>query len=500
MNKVFKNLFVGFATQLIIMALSLILPRLIITSFGSEVNGITSTITQIFGYIALLEAGIGNAAVNLLYKNLSENNKKDISTTVSATRKYFNRCLPIYAICVLIFAIIYPLFVTTEIPSQTVRLIIIIQGVSGIVNFCFTNTYSQLLVADGRNYVLSNLNLVVKVISVFLQILLIGIGCDIISVQLAILIAYLVKAVAINIYTRKKYPWLKYERNANLKILKQRGAFVVHEISSLVFQGTDVFLISLFCSLKEASVYTVYNMVYTSLSAIFTIALKGVDFKLGVEYHRNREEYVKLHDFVEVVISCFVFVVISAVYLVLIPFIKLYTAGVTDINYIIPALPLFFSLIPLLSYTRMVSAKLITIAGKAPNTVPNTIIEATINLVMSIVFVNIFGMIGVLMGTIAALLYRVNDVILYANIKILKRAPWKIYKVLLLNLLVFAFIVFVEKIFPFNINNYFEFFVYACVALMICFVVYFGIHFVINKTFRKNMLNLSKSITKKIKR
>ena len=44
-NRVSKNLIFGFGTKLATMALSFLIPRLFITSYGSEVNGLLATIT-----------------------------------------------------------------------------------------------------------------------------------------------------------------------------------------------------------------------------------------------------------------------------------------------------------------------------------------------------------------------------------------------------------------------------------------------------------------------
>ena len=76
MNKIIKNLLYGFGGELLLLPMSIILPRIILLSFGSEVNGLTSTITQIFTYIALLEAGIGNASRNCLYQNIAGDDRK----------------------------------------------------------------------------------------------------------------------------------------------------------------------------------------------------------------------------------------------------------------------------------------------------------------------------------------------------------------------------------------------------------------------------------------
>ncbi len=495
MKKVTKNLIWGFLGQFLILAMSIILPRFILLSFGSEVNGITNTITQIFVYIALLEAGIGNASVVRLYKELSENNKNEISATVSATKKYFNKIIPIYVSCVVIFCTVYPWLISTEVPSYTIRLIIAIQGLSGVINFYFTNTYTQLLIADGRNYVSSNLELMVKAVSTSLQILLISLGFDVVSVQIALLIANIIKALLVCFYVKKRYSWLKKEPQADIKRLEQRGSFIVHEVSGVIFQGTDIFLISIFCSIKEVSVYSIYSMVFVALSGIFSILFKGIDFKLGMEYHRDRDSYIKMHDTYETFMSTFVFATISAVMVVVLPFVALYTDGINDVNYIVPILPFLFGLIQILSSVRSVASKLINVSGHARKTIPNSLAETLINIIASIVMVNFFGMPGVLLGTIIALLYRTNDMIFYANIKILKRAPWYTYKTLLINILIFCVFLFLTNQLSLHINSYISFFVHGVVTVIVTFFVYFGVLFI----FDKNIHDLLVLLIKKIK-
>lgn len=486
MKKIAKNLIWGFGGQFLGLAVSIILPRYILISFGSEVNGITSTITQIFTYIALLEAGIGNASLNCLYKNIAQADEIGISTTISATRKYFRKIIPAYFGCVVFLTVCLPLIIRTEVPTRTIRFIILIQGLCGVVNFHFTNTYTQLLIADGRNYVTSNLNLLVKVVSTVVQILLINKGFDIVSVQLSLLFAYIIKAVIIHLYIKKEYPWLvALDSSVDIRILDQRKSFVIHEISTVVFNSTDVFLISVFCSLKEASIYSVYNMIFAALSSITSIFFKGIDYYLGVEFHRDKKKYLRLHDLYETLYSCFVFAIISAAYVVILPFVKLYTAGVTDAKYLQPVLPILFGVIQILSCSRAVASKLIAISGKTKETVPNSIFEMLINLILSVVLVNYLGMYGVLLGTIIALLYRTNDIILYANLKILQRRPYYAYKTMVINLALFsAIVVFVKKS-PLIIESYMHFLAWGAISLMISFALYYGVHFAFNVTFRE---------------
>lgn len=487
MKDIRKNIICGFGGQLLSMAISIILPRVIILNFGSETNGITSAITQIFVYIALLEAGIGSAALTRLYKDIAENERERISGTVSAAHKYYRKSLPLYIGSVVILAGFYPSVIDTTIPAETVRFLILIQGLCGTVNFLFSNAYIQLLTADGRNYVVSVLSLLVKVVSVCGQLLLIAFGFNIVSVQLSALLAATLQAVIVNVYIKKNYPWLILDRGADVSKLSQRRAFLVHEISGVVFQSTDIVLISVFCSMTEASVYTVYNMIFSALGNLLSVLMRSLEFKLGAAYHQDMDKYTKMHDFVEALYICFVFAVISAAYVVTIPFIRLYTADVTDASYVRPMLPLLFSGIQLLSCGRRVCSQLISISGRAKDTIPNTLTEMAINLVVSVVLAKSLGIVGVLLGTILALCYRTNDMLFYANRKILNRGPRKVYFTLLVNLFVFAMVVVITGYHSLEITNYFAFVIQGFLILVLSFALYFGIQIALNGSFRENL-------------
>lgn len=56
-NRIKYNLLSGLVYQIILIVISFLLPRLYLENFGSEVNGVLSTIKQIFVYMGLLEAG-----------------------------------------------------------------------------------------------------------------------------------------------------------------------------------------------------------------------------------------------------------------------------------------------------------------------------------------------------------------------------------------------------------------------------------------------------------
>ena len=88
-NRIKYNLLSGIVYQVVLIVLSFLLPRLYLENFGSEVNGVLSTIKQIFFYMCLLEAGIGLATIQALYKPVAEKDYDKSSSILSATGKYY---------------------------------------------------------------------------------------------------------------------------------------------------------------------------------------------------------------------------------------------------------------------------------------------------------------------------------------------------------------------------------------------------------------------------
>lgn len=87
----------------------------------------------------------------------------------------------------------------------------------------------------------------------------------------------------------------------------------------------------------------------------------------------------------------------------------------------------------------------IKFAGHFKQTQWRSVLEAIINITVSLIGVHFCGIYGVLIGTITALLYRTNDMIIYANKKILHRSPWKTYRRWLVNLALFIAVTVLSK-------------------------------------------------------
>ena len=485
-DSIIKNVVFGFGAKVIVIVLGMLIPKLLIESFGSDVNGLLSTVTQIYTYVALLEAGIGTAAVNALYRPLDKGDQDAVSNVVSAARRYFHEVTYLYFGAVVLFAVVYPFFVSADIDKMTIFWVVLIQGMSGCVSYYFCAVYNQLLEADAHRYVTENVELCGYVLTSAAKIFLISMGFDVIAVQIANFVLAVVKVVITYIYCKKRYPWVVYKKKADKNLLEQRGAFVIHEISTVIFSNTDIVILS-FYDLGLASVYGIYNQIFSALNTLINTMNSGLGFLLGQNHYKDHKKFLLLYDTYDTVYTGMVFVIFTIAYILTLPFMSLYAENFKDENYLITYLPLLFTLINLMSGTRMIASRLINVTGNARKTQIRSIAEAAINIVASLILVWFFGIYGVLLGTIIALLYRMNDMLIFANRHILKRKVIVGYKNLFVNGAVFAAIALIYTQVPIHVGGYGMLIVYGIVVSLIVAAVYLLVNALCNIRLLKNI-------------
>lgn len=71
-----------------------IMPRLILATFGSEVNGLTSSLSQFLSYITLFEGGVSTVFTSCLYAPLQADDKQKISAIIRSSNLFFNKLVP----------------------------------------------------------------------------------------------------------------------------------------------------------------------------------------------------------------------------------------------------------------------------------------------------------------------------------------------------------------------------------------------------------------------
>ena len=171
-KKVMINIISSIILQIFTIICGFIIPRLIISTYGSSVNGLISSITQFLAFVTLLEAGFGPVIKSLLYKPIASKDKASIAKILKASEKIFKTISYIFIIYIFVLCCIMPFVVIKEFDVfLTVSLITII-AISTFSEYYFGMTYRLFLQAEQKTYIVSIIQIITLILSVVNNLLL----------------------------------------------------------------------------------------------------------------------------------------------------------------------------------------------------------------------------------------------------------------------------------------------------------------------------------------
>ena len=100
------------------------------------------------------------------------------------------------------------------------------------------------------------------------KIVIVSLSIRIDALQVVYCIITIIQIVIYKIYFKKNYSWINFNSAPKDAKLKNRSAYVTAEIAWVVFSSTDMVVLSTFVSTMISSVYSLYNMVFVSLTTI----------------------------------------------------------------------------------------------------------------------------------------------------------------------------------------------------------------------------------------
>ena len=489
-NRIKYNLFSGVLYQVVLIALSFLLPRLYLENFGSEVNGVLSTIKQIFVYMLLLESGVGLATTQALYKPVAEKNYNKVSSVISATHSYYVKVGVIYAIIILLIALVYEYIVPTGIEPGVIFGIVILTALPQLFSYFFQAKYRILLEVDGRKYVITNSETILQLLSNVAKILVILLTNNLLLMQLSYCTLSLLQLVYIYAHAKRRYKWLSVKTQPDYEAIAQRKSVLVHQVSGMVFNNTDILLLSFLCDFTVVSVYTIYNIFFSQIQTFITSITSGFSFALGQMFHTDRAKFMKVYNVYETFYIMATFVIYTLMAVFLLPLIQIYTKGINDANYINSLLVILFVVMNLLSNGKLPSNHVLEYAGKFEETRSHAIWEMIINIAVSIVSILIWGICGAVIGTIVALLYRGTMMIYYSNKKVLMRGMFHTYKLWLVNGAVFALIMAIFYVDSFRGLSFTKLLIKGITHSLWIVPLYIGVNFIFFKSAFKHLIEL----------
>ncbi len=456
------------ANQVISTLCGMLIPRMMLGAFGSVLYGATTSISRFLSYISLLESGIGRVARAALYQPLADRDTEKVSRIFYAISRFFRYVAAAFVFYTIILAFFYFDIANVQgISRQYIFFLVIAISLSTVVDYLFGISSITLLNADQRKYVTNTAIIATRILNTLLVLILINMGSGIILVKLGSSIVIILRPVFLSWYVKKHYTLLKPERK--VEALPQKWTGMAQHIAYFIHTNTDVVLLTIFSDLSIVAVYAVYSLITVSIKNIIFSLAGGMEAELGDMYARGEQNnltaaYRRYHFIISMSTILF-FGVTSAM---IVPFVRLYTAGITDADYFQPVFALLLILGEVGNCLALPCSTLAVSCNELKRTQWGSFGEAIINIGFSCLLIGWNPLLGVSAGTLIAEVFKL---IYYSGYASKKLTRISVVRDLLMDTLTFlsvcAFGLISGRLFLLvHIHNFFEWTLYAAVTAL----------------------------------
>ena len=384
-----------------------ILPRAILNRFGSDVNGLINSIAQFLQMIAFLELGVGAVIQSALYKPLADRDSEKISQVIASGSSFFRKLGGILVVYVAALVIFFPLFVDRKYGFVYDATLILAMSVSYFAQYYFGIIDGLLLKADQKAYIINVIDMVTLIMNTIFCYCLLYFGFSIQAVKLTTAGIFLLRPILVRAYIRRNYRIdrkCKYAKDP----IEQKWNGVAQHVAAIVLDSTDMVVLSVFSDMYAVSIYSVYLIVVSGIKSLLQSFFGGIGALFGELWAKQeREELNGYFAFSEWMVHGLSLFVWCCTYKLIVPFVLIYTEHMTDVDYNVPVFAALICIAYGLYCLRLPFNSMILAAGHYKNTQIIYVVGALMNLSLSILAVSRWGLVGVAVGTIAAMLYQV---------------------------------------------------------------------------------------------
>lgn len=294
-EKVIKNGIWGSIQQFITIILGFIGRTVFIRCLGADYLGISGLFTNILTIFSLTELGFSSAISFHLYRQLADNNQKEISGIMN----FYKGVYRVVALIILVLGCsLLPLlqYIIKESPFdiQYIRLVYFIYVFKSVSTYFFSYNFT-LIQADQKKYLLTKIDIILHVIVSAVNIFTLVVFRN--------YIVYLVTEILIGIIgnylktlrVKKEYPYLdkneKLSKKSRKKIWKDVSNIFAGKVSTVIVTSTDNLLISSIINVTAVGLYSNYSMIITYITNFLTQFTSATQASLGNMIAQESKEY-----------------------------------------------------------------------------------------------------------------------------------------------------------------------------------------------------------------
>ena len=460
-----------------------ILPRLILNSFGSLVNGLVNSISQYLHIITFLELGVGAVVQSSLYKPLADKDRIQTSKIIRSAGKFFAKIAIILLVYIVILILFYPIIVNKDFDHLYTATLILAMSISSFAQYYFGVVDRLLLSADQRGYIQYTAQTITLILNTIACAILIYFGASIHLVKLTTSIVFLIRPFFLRVYVNKCYQLdrkIKYTGEP----IKQKWNGIAQHVAAVVLDQTDIIVLTTFSTLTNVSIYSVYHLVIYGVKNLFLSLTNGFQSLMGEMLAKNETKELKaFFSWTEWILHTGTTFVFGCTAILVLPFVSVYTSGITDANYIVPEFAVLITIAHAAHCLRLPYNILILAAGHYKQTQWNYIFAATLNIVISVLAVHSWGLVGVAIGTLCAMLFQTVWMAIYDSKHILCYSMKDFVKHIVVDLITVTIAAILTFRIPLMSVSYLGWFVLAIIVALIWAFVIFVVNYFVYKDY-----------------
>lgn len=272
------NVSVSIVSKIVLLFAALFVRRLLIQHIGNDVNGLNSLYTDILGVLAVAELGIGRAIIYSMYNPIVNGDR----LKVSALYCLYKRIYLIIGLIILCAGLLVTPFLPLLIGDYknlnngiNVYVTFVLVLISVVISY-FYSAKSALIEAHKDNYITTGINTISGLIIYALQIFSILIWHSFTVFIICKIIGTLLIWIMTEFVSRRKYSDVisvleSLDKETEIEIKRNVKAMFMHKIGTIMVNGVDSIIISIFIGVVSLGKYNNYTYIAGILAG--TIAL-----------------------------------------------------------------------------------------------------------------------------------------------------------------------------------------------------------------------------------
>lgn len=478
---------------------------------GSEVLGLDTTATTLFGFLNLAELGIGSAVGYFLYRPMYDHNYKEINEIVALQGWIYRRIATIVIIGAFVMMCFFPIiFKDIDLPWYYPYITFSVMLAGSMMGY-FINYRQCVLAADQKGYKVSKVTSTASILFRVMLILLLPVVTFPFYLYVGTTFAgSLIGCIWLNHTIKKEYPWLHAVEKTGKQLLKEYPEILhktkqifVHRMTTFIVNQLSPLFMYAFTTLSSVAFYGNYLAVIDRAKDILKNAFASTANGIGNLIASRDNEHIQ-NVFWEIFDSrlCISFPCILVFGIITEPFISVwlspdYLLG-PEVNYLV-------CIVSCISINRSTVDSFIGGYGLFQD-VWAPAVEAAINIGGCLLFGYFWGISGVILGTLLSTILIVciwKPYFLFT--KGFYQSPWHCYFLPLLKRLLLlgvnaAVIIYIETIIRPTLDNYLSIGLYLCILSIVIIPFIYGQFYLFSKgtrAFSKRMIGLVNGVYRK---